>query len=105
MATALSLSGLAAIGRMVVRVVAIALGTYAASAAIMAAGVAALIACGVNRSDAFIACSLVGFALYVALALWAAAVRRLPVLVGWLALLTATGAAIALLPMASIWGR
>ena len=97
MATAISLSGLAAAGRMVVRVVAIAFGTYAASAAVVAAGVAILIAAGVNRSDAFIACSLVGFILYGTLALWAATVRRLPVLVGWLVLVTAAGAAIALL--------
>lgn len=97
MATAFSLPRLAAAGWMVVRVVAIALGTYAASSAIVAAGVAVLIAAGANRSDAFIACSLAGFVLYVTLALWAATVRRLPVLVGWLVLATAAGAAIALL--------
>lgn len=97
MVTALPLSGFAAAGRLLVRVVAIALGTYAASSALVAAGVALLVAAGINRSDAFIACSLVGFVLYVALALWAAAVRRLPVLVGWLALVTAAATAIAFL--------
>lgn len=97
MASALSLSGAAAVGRMVVRVVAIAFGTYAASSAIVAAGVAVLIAAGVDRSDAFTLCSILGFALYVALALWAAAVQRLSVLVGALVAVTAASAAVALL--------
>jgi hypothetical protein len=88
----------AGIGRVVARVLAIAVGAYAASSAIVAAGVALLILAGVNRSDAFTVCSILGFALYVTLALWAAAARRLPAMIAILLLVTAGGAAIAALP-------
>jgi len=93
----------AGIGRVVARVLAIAVGAYAASSAIVAAGVALLILAGANRSDAFTICSILGFALYVTLALWAAAARRLPATIAILLLATAGGAAIAALP--AVLGR
>ncbi|OYW20359.1 MAG: hypothetical protein B7Z52_02385, partial [Burkholderiales bacterium 12-64-5] len=48
-------------GKVVVRVLAIVFGAYAASAAVVAAGVAGLILAGVNKSDAFTVCSILGF--------------------------------------------
>ena len=62
-----------------------------------------LILAGANRSDAFTICSILGFALYVTLALWAAAARRLPATIAILLLATAGGAAIAALP--AVLGR
>lgn len=90
--------GAVGVGRVVARVLAIAVGAYAASSAIVAAGVALLILAGVNRSDAFTVCSILGFALYVALALWAAAARRLPAMIAILLLVTAAGATVGALP-------
>ena len=86
------------VGKVVVRVLAIVFGAYAASAAVVAAGVAGLILAGVNKSDAFTVCSLLGFLLYVGLALWAAAARRLVSLVATLLIVTAVGAGIGFLP-------
>jgi hypothetical protein len=85
-------------GKVVVRVLAIVFGAYAASAAVVAAGVAGLILAGLNKSDAFTVCSMLGFLLYVGLALWAAAERRLMRLVLCLLVITATGAGIGFLP-------
>lgn len=85
-------------GKVIVRVLAIVVGAYAASAAMVAAGVATLILAGVNKSDAFTTCSILGFLLYTGLALWAAAAPRLVPLVASLLLLTAVGAAIGFLP-------
>ena len=85
-------------GKVVVRVLAIVFGAYAASAAVVAAGVAALILAGVNKSDAFTTCSILGFLLYTGLALWAAAAPRLLQLVVSLLLITAVGAGIGFLP-------
>jgi len=85
-------------GKVVVRVLAIVFGAYAASAAVVAAGVAGLILAGVNKSDAFTACSILGFLLYVGLALWAAAARRLVPLVAAFLLITVVGAGIGFLP-------
>lgn len=85
-------------GKVVVRVLAIVFGAYAASAAVVAAGVAALILAGVNKSDAFTSCSILGFLLYTGLALWAAAAPRLLQLVASLLLITTVGAGIGFLP-------
>ncbi len=85
-------------GKVVVRVLAIVFGAYAASAAIVAAGVAGLILAGVNKSDAFTTCSILGFLIYTGLALWAAAARRLVPLVATFLLITAVGTAIGFLP-------
>jgi CHASE2 domain-containing sensor protein len=85
-------------GKVVVRVLAIVFGAYAASAAIVAAGVAGLILAGVNKSDAFTTCSILGFLIYTGLALWAAAARRLVPLIASFLVITAIGAAIGFLP-------
>jgi hypothetical protein len=84
--------------RVALRVVGIVVGAYAASAALVAAGVALLIVAGVDKRDAFTVCSILGFAVYVAFALWAAAVQRLSVLFGTIGLIMATGAALGILP-------
>jgi hypothetical protein len=89
---------LLATARVALRVVGIVVGAYAASAALVAAGVALLIVMGVDKRDAFTVCSILGFAVYVALALWAAAVQRLSVLFGTFGLITAAGAAFGTLP-------
>jgi len=86
------------VGKVVVRVIAIVFGAYAASAAVVAAGVAGLILGGMNKSDAFTVCSILGFLLYVGLALWAAAERRLVRLVLCLVVVTAIGIGIGFLP-------
>ena len=86
------------VGKIVVRVLAIVFGAYAASAAAVAAGVAGLVLAGVNKSDAFTVCSILGFLLYVGLALWAAAARRLVRLVLCLLVVTAIGSGIGFLP-------
>lgn len=100
MAKAASASSSAPVGagKVVVRVLAIVFGAYAASAAVVAAGVAGLILAGVNKSDAFTVCSILGFLLYVGLALWAAAARRLVPMVGTLLFVTAAGTGIGFLP-------
>ncbi len=100
MAKAVSASSSAPVGagKVIVRVLAMVLGAYAASAAVVAAGVAGLILAGVNRSDAFTVCSILGFLLYVGLALWAAAARRLVPMIVALLLVTAVGTAIGFLP-------
>lgn len=85
-------------GRVALRVLALAVGAYAASAALVAAAVALLILAGVDRRDAFTVCSILGFAVYVALVLWASAERRLSVVLGVLGLVTVLGAALAALP-------
>jgi hypothetical protein len=85
-------------GRIVLRVLGIAVGAYAASAALVSAAVALSMLAGVDKRDAFTVCSILGFAAYVALALWAAAVRRLSVLFGVLGLIVALGAALGALP-------
>jgi len=85
-------------GRIVLRVLGVAIGAYAASAALVSAGVALAILAGVDRRDAFTICSILGFAAYVAFALWAAAVRRLSVLFGVIGLIVALGAALGVLP-------
>ena len=85
-------------GRTALRVLGIAVGAYAASAALLSAGVALSMLAGFDKRDAFTVCSILGFAAYVALALWAAAVRRLPVLFGVLGLIVALGAALGALP-------
>lgn len=84
--------------RIVLRVLGIAVAAYLASAALVAAGVALLILAGFDKRDAFTLCSILGFAVYVALALWASAVQRLSVLFGTLGLITAAGAAVGSLP-------
>lgn len=80
------------------RVLGIAVGAYAASAALVAGAVALLILAGADKRDAFTVCSILGFAAYVALALWAAAERRLSVLFGALGVTTALGAVLGFLP-------
>lgn len=85
-------------GRVVLRVLGIAVGAYAASAALVSAGVALSMLAGVDKRDAFTVCSILGFAAYVALGLWAAAVRRLSVLFGVIGLIVALGAALGALP-------
>lgn len=80
------------------RVLAIVFLSYAAASAIVAAGVATLILAGLDKSDAFTACSILGFLVYVGLALWAAAAPRLVPLVVALLAITAVGAALGVLP-------
>ncbi len=80
------------------RVLAIVLLSYAAASAIVAAGVAALMLGGLDKSDAFTACSILGFLVYVGLALWAAAAPRLVPLVVALLAITAGGTALGVLP-------
>jgi|GEM_PF-5068352 len=82
-------------GRVVLRVLAIVVGGYVASAALVAAAVASLRLAGVVSSDAFTLCSILGFLVYLLLALWAAVERRLPLLVASLVLLTVGGAGVA----------
>jgi hypothetical protein len=82
-------------GRVVLRVAAIVVGGYAASAALVAAAVASLRLAGVVPSDAFTLCSILGFLVYLVLALWAAVERRLLLLVASLLLMTAGGAGVA----------
>ncbi len=84
-------------GRVVLRLVAIVLGGYAASSALVAVGAVTLPLLGVTRSDAFTLCGALGFLIYLALALWAAAERRLFLLIATLLALTAGGAAVAAL--------
>lgn len=98
MARTASPSAPAGAGKVVVRVLAIVFLSYAAASAIVAAGVASLILAGLDRSDAFTACSILGFLFYVGLALWAAAAPRLVPLVVALLVITAAGAAIGFLP-------
>lgn len=83
--------------RTVGRVLAIVVGCYAASAALVAAGTASLRLAGVTPGDAFTLCSIAGFLVYLVLALWAAAARRLTWLIAVLALLTTSGVAIVVL--------
>lgn len=83
--------------RVVLRVVAIVLGSYAASAALVAAATTLLPFTGVARSDAFTLSAALGFLVYLGLGLWAAAERRLVRLFVMLASLTAGGAAVAAL--------
>jgi hypothetical protein len=90
-------------GRVVLRVLAIVVGGYAASAALVAAAVASLRLAGVVPSDAFTLCSILGFLVYLVLALWAATEQRLPLLVASLLLLTVGGAGMA--TMAALIGR
>jgi hypothetical protein len=83
--------------KLIGRVLAIVVGCYAASAALVAAGTASLRLTGVTPGDAFTLCSISGFLVYLGLALWAAAARRLTWLIAVLALLTASGVAIVVL--------
>lgn len=84
-------------GRVVLRVLAIVVGGYAAASALVAAGAVTLPLLGVARSDAFTLCGILGFLIYLALALWAAAERRLILLIVTLLALTVGGAAVAAL--------
>ncbi|OJU45753.1 MAG: hypothetical protein BGN99_17250 [Alphaproteobacteria bacterium 65-37] len=83
--------------RVVLRVAAIVLGSYAASAALVAAATTLLPFTGVARSDAFTLSAALGFLVYLGLGLWAAAERSLVRLFVVLASLTAGGAAVAAL--------
>ncbi len=62
-----------------------------------AAGAVTLPLLGVARSDALTLCGILGFLIYLALALWAAAERRLALLIVTLLALTVGGAAVAAL--------
>lgn len=84
-------------GRVILRVLAIVVGGYAASASLVAAASVALSAAGASRSDAYTTCGMLGFLVYLVLALWAAAERRLILVVIALVGLTAGGAAAAIL--------
>jgi uncharacterized iron-regulated membrane protein len=64
--------------RVAVRVFVIVVGGYAATSALVAAGTAGLQLAGWTPSDAFTLCSLLGFPVYAALAMWAAAAWRGP---------------------------
>lgn len=86
-----------AMPRVVLRVAAIVLGGYAASAALVAAATTLLPFVGVARSDAFTLSAALGFLVYLGLGLWGAAERSLVRLFVVLALLTAGGAAVAAL--------
>jgi hypothetical protein len=82
-------------GPVAVRVLAIFGGGYAATSALVAAGVAVLQRMGLAPSDAFTVCSLLGFLVYLALILWAAIEPSLVRLLAWLLAMTAGGAALA----------
>lgn len=82
--------------RVVLRVLAIVIGGYAASASLVAAASVALPSAGVARSDAYTLGGMLGFLVYLTLALWAAAERRLLLVVVVLAGLTAGGAVVAI---------
>jgi hypothetical protein len=99
MAAGISPSAPAGVGRVVLRVLAIVLGGYAASAALVAAASATLPLFGMARMDAYTISGMLGFLVYLGLGLWAAAERRLVLLVVTLVGLTAAGAAIAGLVM------
>ncbi len=83
-------------GRVVLRLVAMVPGGYAATSALVAAGAAALPLAGMARSDAVTIVSLLGIPLYLAIVLWAAAERSLVRLFAVLVAMTAGGSAIAL---------
>ena len=91
-----------AMSRVVLRVAAIVLGGYAASAALVAAATTLLPLVGVARSDAFTLSAALGFVVYLGLGLWGAAERSLVRLVVVLSLLTAGGAAAALVAARAI---
>jgi hypothetical protein len=90
-----SSSAPAGVGRVVLRVLAIVLGGYAASAALVAAASATLPLLGMARMDAYTVAGMLGFIVYLGLGLWAAAERRLVLLIVTLLGLTAAGAAVA----------
>lgn len=79
------------------RVLAVVVGCYAASAALVAASTASLRLAGVTPGDAFTLCSIAGFVVYLVLALWAACERRLTWLIAVLVLLTTSGVGVVLL--------
>lgn len=88
--------------RVVLRVAAIVLGGYVASAALVAAATTVLPLMGVARSDAFTISAALGFLVYLGLGLWGAAERRLVRLLVGLALLTAGGSVAAMVAAAVI---
>ena len=88
-----------AAARVALRVVAIVVGAYAASAALVAAGVAAPDPGGRRQERCLHDLQHPGLCVYVALALWAAAVQPAgAVLFGTFGLITAVGAALGTLP-------
>lgn len=70
-------------------------GGYLVSAALVAALSAGLSAIGMARSEGTVLASMFGFVVYLALLLWAFAVRKLRVLCAGLALLAVGGFALA----------
>lgn len=71
-------------------------GGYAASASLVGAVAVMLSLVGMARSEAYALCAMLGFFVYLALALWAAAERRLFLVIAVLAGLTAGSVAVAM---------
>ena len=92
-----SSSAPAAAGRVILRVLAIVIGGYAASASLVAVATATLSSAGVSHSDAYTFCAMLGFLVYLVLALWAATERRLALVVVALVGLTAGSVALSIL--------
>ena len=90
-------SAFSSAGQVTLRVLAIVIGGYAASASLVTAASVALPWAGVARSDAYTLSGMLGFLVYLTLALWAAAERRLVLVVAVLTGLTAGGAVVAIL--------
>ena len=75
-----------------VRLAAVLLGAYAATSALVAAACALLPLAGMAKGDALTLCGMLGFLVYLALALWAAIERRLAVVWGCFAGVVLAGA-------------
>lgn len=78
-----------------VRLGAVLLGAYAATSALVAAACVLLPLAGMTRADALTLCGMLGFIVYLGLALWAA-VARLSVVWGVLAGITLGAATVTL---------
>lgn len=81
---------------MALRVLGAVVGSYALTACAVSVGAAALARAGMARSEAAALCAMLGFVVYLLLALWGFSVRSVGRL--WLAL--AGGAAL----LAALWG-
>jgi hypothetical protein len=75
------------------RLLATLLGAYAATSALVAAACAWLPLAGMTRGDALTLCGMLGFLVYLVLALWAAVERRLALVWSVLGGIVAVGAA------------
>ncbi|HYD07864.1 MAG TPA: hypothetical protein VEC60_19170 [Reyranella sp.] len=79
-----------------VRMLAVVIGAYAATSALVAAACVLLPLAGMTKGDALTLCGMLGFIVYLVLALWAAVERRLAVVWGVFgAVVLAGGSAVA----------